>query len=199
MGQLSIILNCEVCGKDYHPLSGGSRKYCSMQCYNSRRCSTPEERFWARVVKSDGCWNWTGRKTRFGYGRLWVGGKDREQIVTHRASWIIHFGPIPEGKWVLHKCDNPACVRPDHLYLGTARENVADREERNRWCKKIKDTPHARGEKIGASKLTEDQVREMRARYAAGGMSFAALGRAYGVSDVLAGQVIRRQLWTHVP
>jgi hypothetical protein len=84
------------------------------------------DRFWARVDSSqpDGCWIWKGRRTTRGYGTVNAGlGKN---LAAHRASWQIHNGPIPDGLWVLHHCDNPSCVRPDHLFLGTHDDNMRD-------------------------------------------------------------------------
>lgn len=87
------------------------------------------ERFWQFVVKvPDGCWQWTGSRLRdsrrvYGYGRI---GSGAEILYAHRVSWEIHFGPVPEGSWVLHSCDNPECTRPDHLFLGDSGANVRD-------------------------------------------------------------------------
>ena len=80
-------------------------------------------RFWAKVAIGDGCWTWTAAITAFGYGVIQWQGKKRP---AHRIAWELTYGPIPAGKWVLHKCDNPPCVRPDHLFLGTVIDNVAD-------------------------------------------------------------------------
>ena len=88
-----------------------------------------EERFWSRVTKSDGCWEWRGANVR-GYGMIRrTGGTN---VRANRISWEIHFGPIPDGPQVLHHCDNPPFVRPEHLYLGTTADNVHDRDTRRR-------------------------------------------------------------------
>jgi hypothetical protein len=88
-------------------------------------------RFWAKVNKTDTCWIWTGATIK-GYGMIskgfWKGGT----IQTHRASWQIHFGPITKDQIVCHKCDNPSCVRPDHLFLGTHLDNMHDKIRKNR-------------------------------------------------------------------
>ncbi len=89
-----------------------------------------EERFWQRVDKAGDCWLWTWGKSSTGYGLLRVDGKPQS---VHRLSWKIHFGEIPEGMFVLHSCDVRACVRPDHLRLGSASENALDTHGRGRW------------------------------------------------------------------
>lgn len=88
------------------------------------RWGVPTDRFWERVLKTQSCWVWTGGKRRKGYGCLEWEGKKRG---AHRVSWELHFGPVPDGLHVLHRCDNPPCIRPEHLFLGTNLENHADR------------------------------------------------------------------------
>ena len=90
---------------------------------------TASKRFWSRIKKTKGCWVWTGKRDKNGYGRLWV--KDGN-IRAHRFSWTLHFGPVPEGLCVLHDCDNPSCVRPSHLFTGTNVENTKDRSTKGR-------------------------------------------------------------------
>lgn len=120
--------------------------------------NTPvEERFWAQVSKSDNssdCWLWVGCKRgkgRHARGQIGVKGK---MTNSSRCSWQIHFGEIPEGMQVLHRCDIPLCVRPDHLFLGTQRDNVLDMFAKGR-------APRA-GAANGMAKLTPEQVAEIR-------------------------------------
>jgi hypothetical protein len=82
------------------------------------------ERFWLKVRKGEGCWEWQGARLPHGYGHLSV--PDRGHVNAHRIAWELTNGEIPDGLWVLHHCDNPPCVRPDHLFLGTAQDNVDD-------------------------------------------------------------------------
>lgn len=80
------------------------------------------DRFWSQITKTDTCWNIYGRR----YGKIKTGPPEKRTISAHRFSWEIHFGPVPDGLLVLHRCNNKLCVRPDHLYLGTQKDNVAD-------------------------------------------------------------------------
>ncbi len=80
-------------------------------------------RFWSKVNKTDNCWNWLACKTKDGYGRIFI--KDKV-LLAHRVSWAIHDGQIPKGLQVLHRCDNPSCVNPAHLFLGTVSDNMRD-------------------------------------------------------------------------
>jgi hypothetical protein len=100
------------------------------------------ERFWAYVQKTASCWVWTGTQSDNGYGRIW--GKGRH-IKAHRFSWELHNGPIPEGMHVCHKCDTPACVNPEHLFLGTASDNMRDMVAKGRhsWGENRPGASHA--------------------------------------------------------
>ncbi len=88
-----------------------------------------EERFWEKVERGPNCWTWIGGLANKGYGTFFYQGR---LIGAHRASYQIAYGPIEDGAWVLHRCDNPPCVRPDHLFLGDARTNVADMDKKGR-------------------------------------------------------------------
>lgn len=121
---------CLHCGQ---PRQRGA-KFCSSACFGHFRARTPEVRFWRHVVRGPGeeCWLWTAA-TRRGYGIFGrSGGKRAGSIVASRFAWEITHGPIPAGMLVLHRCDRPACVRPDHLFLGTARENAIDMVQKRR-------------------------------------------------------------------
>lgn len=101
----------------------------------TNRTRSFEERFEANFEKADGCWEWTGTRVEFGYGQII---RDGRRLRAHRVAYEIAYGPIPDGLVVRHKCDNPPCVRPDHLELGTRADNNQDRENRGRgyWSSK---------------------------------------------------------------
>ncbi len=140
------------------------------------------ERFWSKVDKRgpSECWPWTASRLAAGYGRFRVG---QRHGLAHRAAWEIHYGKIDGGLWVLHRCDNPACVNPAHLFLGTHSDNQIDAARKGRK---------------GSQRLTMDDVREMRRRYEAGGISHRALAAEYGVSHVRSVLIVNRKKWAHV-
>lgn len=123
--------------------------------------ATVVERFWSKVIKTEGCWGWLRSKNKAGYGKLGRGSRGDGWIFAHKVSWILHYGPIPAGKCVLHKCDNPECTRPDHLFLGTQLDNIKDM---NRKGRHKSNSEAISGEKCYRAKLTPEQVIEIRSR-----------------------------------
>lgn len=114
--------------------------------------------FWSHVQITPGCWLWTASTNAKGYGQFGVA--NGRCVLTHRFSFELHHGPL-DGRWALHRCDNPPCVNPDHLYAGTVTENVRDMLARGRHV-----TP--RGEASPNAVLTDEQVREIRQRHIRG-------------------------------
>lgn len=156
----------------------------------------PEERFWLRVRKTRGCWRWLGTSVGTGYGAIHVNGKN---ILTHRYSWELANGPVPKGLYVLHKCDNPSCVRPNHLFLGTYKDNFEDMRRKGRWYNHFAHAVYAhKGEENGCAKLTEQAVKEIRKLRATGEWSLNELAREFKVSKRLVLFVVQRKSWAHV-
>lgn len=146
-----------------------------------------EARFLKLVTKTPRCWIWSGAiSNKEGYGRIQI---EKERMSAHRLSYSIYKGDLPEGLFVCHTCDNRLCVNPDHLFLGSHLENVADCILKGR---------HTRGDKHGARKLSEDAVREMRRLYATGEYTQEQLGKKYGIDRPYATRIINRKQWKHV-
>lgn len=180
------------------------RRFCSPACGNlSRRGKSPTpwvDRFWARINKEGSliletrCWEWIGkgaRREENTYGLLAVGG---HQERSHRLSWKLHRGEIPDGLCVCHRCDNPRCCNPDHLFLGTRGENTLDAHAKGR----LKPPPHLPGEKSRQAKLTEQQVLEIRRSYASGATTLKGLARIYGVRFTCIHAIVSRRTWQHL-
>lgn len=139
-----------------------------------------------KVDADTGCWEWTGGKAGNGYGNIWYNGK---LTYTHRLSYELFTGEIPAGLFILHKCDNPACINPDHLWAGTAKENSIDCVQKGR-----DNPPHHIGEKNGRAKLSSSQVLEIRKDK----RTHHKLAEIYGVSYGLIGHIKARRCWKHL-
>ncbi len=166
-----------------------------------RSDNSHEGRFWRRVQKTGTCWLWTGHRDRKGYGAFTAPGI----WLAHRFSYQLHHGPIPAGMLVCHKCDNPPCVNPDHLFLGTPKDNMVDAAQKQRMARGSKNAAHLypervlRGSRHASSKLTEEIVLNIRSAYAAGGVTHQELGKRYGVHASTICKIIRRIMWAHTP
>lgn len=150
-------------------------------------CKKDVERFRKRVAVAgpDDCWLWTGNKNQYGYGRLRVNGRRR---VASRISYEINVGQIPPGMLVMHVCDNPPCVNPKHLVVGTNDENMHDAAVKGRMN---------RGENNCQAKLTEDQVRDIRRRHSNGERA-ADLAAEFGLKRFAVFKICNRSRWKHV-
>lgn len=164
----------------------------------------PESRFWPKVKKSEGCWEWQACLSTSGYGYFFFRGRN---CVAHRCIWEMRNGPIPAGLQICHACDNRKCVRPDHLWLGTQQDNITDmfnkgrenrppenraRGLRNGHTTKPECTP--RGEKHGRAKLTLRTLDEIFRRYKIGD-SAAKLGEEFGVTRSTIFRALRGETW----
>ena len=151
------------------------------------RPNTPDQ-FWQRVTKApdDGCWEWAGYRDEFGYGRLKYAGRSWG---AHRLSWTLTHGPIPQGLHMLHRCDNPPCVRPDHLFVGTAKDNIHDAAHKGRW--------HLPTNSVNPTRLDADKVRAIR-QLAQTGMGNPAIAARYGVSRRMVYGILAGETWKGV-
>ena len=149
-------------------------------------------RFWKKVPKNhtNNCWKWGGTIMVNGYGTLTI---RPNKYYAHRASWMINRGPIPDGLHVLHKCDNPPCVNPEHLFLGTQRDNNNDKIRKGRAR-----GGSMKGESHPLVKMTNGKIKEIRARYKAGGITQGDLASQYGMSQPGVSAIITGRLWKHV-
>lgn len=143
--------------------------------------------FWARVERTASCWNWTGSKHPKGYGQLTFMGYDQK---AHRLSYLLHNGEIPEGLCVMHICDNPSCVNPSHLKLGTNQDNSDDKVTKGRQYRPT-------GEKNPAKILSEQKVQEIRQKYKTGLYTQLQLAIEYGTARSTIAEVTSGRTWFH--
>lgn len=188
-----MIGKCAVCFKEF-------KKYrrclifCSKKCYSSyrkergfeERLESLRVRFFMNVEKTDSCWVWKkAYKDKYGRGYIPF---NNGTLLASRASYMVHYGEIPRGMCVCHKCDNYGCVNPDHLFLGTHRENADDREMKKRGAK---------GERIANSKLTRQKVLEIRVLKESG-MTQQKIATQFNVSQSAVGRILTGKTWRHI-
>lgn len=197
---------CESCGAPFFAfpsaIKRGKGRWCSRRC---RHRNPIEIRFWEKVDKNGPipehcpelgpCWLWTGSRNHRGYGYLGLGGSDGGKDGAHRISWRLHFGGILTILDVLHHCDNPPCVRPDHLFAGTAQDNVDDMMAKGRnpteWG------TSRQGERNASARLSEIQVVEIW-RLSQAGMTHKAIALHMGCTEPTVWKILNRRSWQHV-
>jgi len=148
------------------------------------------DRFWDKFDRpEDGCWEWTAGLNKSGYGYVARGhylGCGQQYILAHRLSWMLFKGPIPDGIFVCHKCDNRKCVNPEHLFIGTPHDNIKDCVRKNR---------NSRLEKHHTAKLNRDQVQQIKDLVLIHGMTRKEAAKIYGISGRNAGQIVKGEIW----
>ena len=174
---------------------GRRRKFCGQPCFQRSKMTDANgyARFWSQVEKTPSCWLWRGWVTSAGYGETSVGGR---RITVHRLSYTLAHGPIPAGKLIMHTCDVPLCVRPEHLRLGTDAENHADKVAKGR---------HYYGVRNKKARLTDELVRKIRAEYrhekrpgTRSSTNAEVLARKYGVARNTIVNAALGRMWRHV-
>lgn len=155
------------------------------------------ERFWSKVDYGDTCWSWLGSVRGKGYGQFGIEANHIEDA--HRVAYRLAYGPIPEGVLVCHKCDNPNCVRPDHLFLGSHRDNLLDASKKGRLTQLVTmHQPHRHWGEVHATKLTLIKVREIQEkaqRFDYHKTNWAELAREYGVSRGTISDIVMGRRW----
>lgn len=159
------------------------------------------ERFEEKFITepNTGCWLWTHSETSTEYGQFSVNNKPK---AAHRVSYELYIGPIPKGLWVLHKCDTPLCVNPSHLFLGTHQDNDRDREVKGRG-RNGGNLHITIGEKHGGHKLTETDIKNIRAIYRSGSIinglgASNFLAKKYNVRRQTIWRIVTNQSWRHI-
>lgn len=140
------------------------------------------------LVQKNGCWQWTASTCSGGYGTFNLNGKT---VGSHRVSYLLHKGDIPKGLDICHTCDNVKCVNPDHLFLGTHRDNMQDMILKKRGHK-------ARGSAHSQTSLTDKEVLEIRYLYSTSSYTMLELGSKFRVSKATIHRIVRRIYWTHI-
>ena len=164
--------------------------------HNSKRChGTIEQRFWRFVNKTENCWLWTGAPCgSYNYGRIGTG---PNVIMAHKFSYELHYGKIPDGLQVLHKCDVALCVNPDHLFLGTQKDNMQDAIEKGRHTTQKPDLSFIpRGEKHSRAKLTEADILKIRMSF--GNIPTGQIKTKFKISYQQIYMIVKRRYWKHI-
>lgn len=187
------VKTCKYCGKMLKDLKNES--FCSRKCSSLFRrdnhYSEYEEKIKERILRNieifpSGCWIWKSFKSKSGYAEItWKGEKKR----TNRISFEVFKDKIPTGMYVCHTCDNPLCVNPDHLYIGTHQDNIDDKLKKGRQSK---------GKEIGRSKLDEEKVNEIRRIAEKEEFSHERIGEIFGVSQSCISRIVKRLTWKHI-
>ncbi len=194
---------CEWCDTPFQATATevrrGNARFCCHRCAGLARrnpglnsIATESDHFWSRVDKRgpEDCWEWQGSTPGFGHGRFHT--LDGKYVYAHRYSYELNHGPVPADLYVCHTCDNPPCVNPAHLFLGTHHDNMGDMRAKGR-------ERHLVGSDHQNAKLSEEDVAEIRRLYKGQRGQMVDLARRYGVGKTTIRRIIDRESWKHVP
>ena len=205
------IRHCLYCGSEFESPPSSPRKYCSMAHANLDRGKVSMQRFWDSVDKrgADECWPWLRGRNRRGYGQART--PSGKWTSAPRVAWELTHGPIPEGLFTCHTCDNPPCCNPAHLWLGSAAENQTDMATKGRApARRQPEVYRELGQRLAGlhrqlsgeahhkATVTEADVREIRRLYAAGGVTYRELAQTYNTSITVIYGIVKRRSWRTV-
>jgi len=173
----------------------GEHPQTSCGCETNRVQGTVIDRFWAKVSKTDVCWEWTGSVSPGGYGQFRV--SSYRLVGAHRFSWELHGNDLPADQEICHACDNRRCIRPDHLFPGTHSDNMQDALRKGRLVHQVRSHIAERGENINTAKLTRTDVVQARALVASG-VTKSEVARRFGVRTGTISRAVIGRTWRHV-
>lgn len=186
-------VTCAQCGVRFTSRPSADARFCSRRCVDASHRIPPEERFWKHVDRTGDCWLWTAQCVG-PYGRFVV--SHGQPVGAHRYSWELHFGPIPQGMFVCHKCDNPRCVNPAHLFVGTPSDNTADMMKKGRRVAPAV-IRRPRGEGHAMAKLADADVLNIRAMRLAG-VPRHEVAERFGIHPHTVTAITARRIWKHI-
>lgn len=196
--------HCTACGSSFSCYASSKQRFCSTKCGDAnRKKRSIEDRLWPKVDKSGDCWIWTGARDPNGYGRI-----NHKTLLygcrlVHRIAWEITNGPIPGNLFVCHRCDNPSCCNPDHLFLGTQFDNMRDAAMKGRAASGDRSGARthperiSRGSAVGTSKLSAPQVLIIRSLHESG-MNNQQIAKRFNITPSNVSAIVRRRSWAHL-
>jgi HNH endonuclease len=206
---MPVLLQCQYCRTIFpiKPSHAATTRYCSRPCHYAAKMRPLAERFAYYVpqgLSPDVCWNWLGKVSGAGYGRIRMGGAGTKLAGAHKVAWELIHGPIPKGMFVCHRCDNPPCVNPGHLFVDFPKGNTQDALRKNRMSHGKKHSEailassyDGRGEKNNHAKLQASDIYTIRTLSPA--MTFTAISQRYHVSISAISKIVHRRTWKHLP